>query len=212
LLLGYLRHLRHLRSEIAFPIAKRRGVAGLLIELIENGRAFLLTDKIRFPNKLILPLINISEMLLQRIDETVRNELKFFVLVVSVLVLCEDDQLSSEFGQRRKFLLLELGNVIGHLISFSFQGVLLHGFEDAGVVGYVVLRSLHISSTVWSVFRSIVDGSAFDTKFDLVFQSFYLHYFSFHVCVFLHIVTVDAIELCVDRYFEVVDVVLHFFL
>ena len=62
----------------------------MFIEFFQNRFAFLLADCVRFPDKLILFVIDISEVGFDCIDEVLKDDEEVFVLIVAILILSKD--------------------------------------------------------------------------------------------------------------------------
>jgi len=63
-----------------------------LVQLVKNVGFLFLTDLLRLPNELILPLVDGSQIGFQGFDKWSHDPLELFVLVVSILVLSQNNK------------------------------------------------------------------------------------------------------------------------
>ena len=163
-------------------------------KFLEDGLALFHAYLVRFPYEFIFSLIYISEIAFESVNQVVSNKLEFLVLVVSILILGQNDDLSAKIRKRGYFLSLQLRDVVGHLVPFGVKCVFLHRFDDASIVAH----GKPIFFPVLREFGVDVDGFSLYLQLYFIFETLYLHYLPFQIGVFLHVVSVYSVQFGLD--------------
>ncbi len=83
-----------------------------LIDTIEDGLFLLHTYTFRLTDKLELPFMDASKMILQLAHDSITNAVELGRLEEAVLVVRKDGEFASQVVQRHYFFALEFGNVV----------------------------------------------------------------------------------------------------
>ena len=100
-----------------------------LIDTIENRLLLFYAYLFWLPDELVLAIVDGPEVSLDFFDEVGCDGLELFVLVISIFVLAQDDEIIGEFTERHYFLLLQLGDIAQHLVLLDVEIILLQSLH-----------------------------------------------------------------------------------